>query len=63
MVKVIFKDGSEKDFNEANEHELNEEPLRVNLIKRHYDKEGDYNEDDDEILGTLNFDEIRAVLK
>ena len=62
MIKLTFTDGTEKEFSSANvlDNEFNEEASFVKLIKRSYDGE-DYDEDEDEIITTIQKNEIRMI--
>lgn len=66
MYKIYLKDGQIVDV-KGNAHRFYDiESEEVNsvfeLIKRKYDKEGDYDEDEDEVLAIIPYDQIKMIL-
>lgn len=59
-MKIIYKDGTEENF-EADTYEINEEGQFVTLIKRNYDDDGDYDENEDKEIALISQIEIRCI--
>ena len=61
MIKLTYKDGKEQTFPDADDWNFGNENNHINIIKHDTDEEGDYDEDEDEIIASINCDEFRII--
>lgn len=60
-MKVKFEDGKEEEF-DANEVDDEHSPGgMIRLIKRDYDDEGDYSDDEDKPVALINTKDVRSI--
>jgi predicted ATPase len=62
MIKVTYIDGKTQEFSEANDWDYaSDNEGFIYLIKRTFDNEGDYEEDEDEIIAGINISQLRVL--
>jgi len=63
MIEIKFKDGTVKEFAEANHWVTQDCPDNiVSLVYRIYDEQGDYDEDEDKEVVLININEVYYIL-
>ena len=62
MIKVVYKDGLYEEYSQANDYSFeDDENNRVNIVKREFDEDGDFDSDEDDVIATINFNEARSI--
>ena len=61
-MKVIYSDGKEESFDANVLEDGNTLDGMVSLIKRHYDKDDNYDEDEDDEIAMINLSHIRCII-
>jgi hypothetical protein len=60
-MKIMYRDGSQEEI-EANFWELDETNSIIRLIKREYDEDENYDEDEDNEIALINLSEFRKIV-
>jgi len=61
-IKIVYKDGTDEEFIEGNLYNYNEDLDFIEIIKRSYDKDDDYDEDEDVELALIAKDVVKKLV-
>ena len=62
MIKVTYIDGTTQEFEGHTWEFLGEESdVYIDIIKHQYDEDKEYDEDDDFVLASVNFSQVKII--